>query len=159
MFPRRSISQITPSNTPREDFQEADNEMFTSLQPSRQKVPHHQPPPPMNQQQIRTSSGISSPAPKSSYTSIPPPLPRFPRNQIEAMPPLPFSLPAARNPILAPQQMVLDASKRHPVFFTERLKKAPEGVRAGNGTWSSPVATGYVFNDGVQRRVDGIYKL
>lgn len=38
MFPRRSISQITPSNTPREDFQEADNEMFTSLQPSRQKV-------------------------------------------------------------------------------------------------------------------------
>ncbi len=47
--------------------------------------------------------------------------------------------------------MVLDVSKRHPVFFTERLKKAPAGVNAGGGVWSSPVAEGYVFNDGVRR--------
>ncbi|PVH80332.1 hypothetical protein DL98DRAFT_202965 [Cadophora sp. DSE1049] len=159
MFPRRSISQIFQNNTPRKQGQEEDSEMFTSMQSSRPKLPHHQPPPPTNQQQTRTSSTLSSPLQSTPYTQIPPPPTAFPRNQIEAMPPLPFPVPVARNPFLAPQQMVLDASKRHPVFFTERLKKAPEGVRAGNGNWSSPVATGYVFNDGVKRRVDGIYKL
>lgn len=54
--------------------------------------------------------------------------------------------------------MMLDASIRHPVFFTDKLKKAPVGVDAGNGTWTSPVAMGYVFNDGV-RRVEGGVKL
>ncbi|KAH7411264.1 hypothetical protein BKA64DRAFT_663051 [Cadophora sp. MPI-SDFR-AT-0126] len=131
--------------------------MFTSMQPSRPKLPHHHPNPPSNQQQQRTSSTLSSQHQDSSYSSIPPQTPPLPRNQIEAMPPLPF--PVARTSFLAPQQMIHDASKRHPVFFTERLKKAPEGVRAGNGNWSSPVASGYVFNDGVKRRVDGIYKL
>ena len=49
---------------------------------------------------------------------------------------------------------ILDASKRHPVFFTDRLMKAPNGVLAGDGAWDSPVAKGYVFNDG-PRRVEG----
>jgi len=47
--------------------------------------------------------------------------------------------------------MVLDAAVRHPVFFTDRLKKAPEGVRTGNMRWASPVAIGYVLNDGERR--------
>ncbi|KAH6722980.1 hypothetical protein BKA61DRAFT_3427 [Leptodontidium sp. MPI-SDFR-AT-0119] len=127
--------------------------MLTSMKPSRPKLPHHQPPPPTNQQQTRTSSSLSSPRPNTKYTPIPPPPPPFPRSQIEAMPPTPF--PVSRNPMLAPQQMVLDVSKRHPVFFTERLKKAPVGVQTGSGSWSNPVATGYVFNDGVKRRAEG----
>ncbi|KAH7355222.1 hypothetical protein BKA65DRAFT_497938 [Rhexocercosporidium sp. MPI-PUGE-AT-0058] len=157
MLPRRSISQIFHSNTPHEQKSEEETEMFTSMQPSRPKLPHHQPPPPTNQHQTRTSSTLSPPHQPLSYTPIPPPPPAFPRNQIEAMPPTSF--PVLRNPILVPQQMVLDASKRHPVFFTERLKKAPAGVQTGCGSWSSPVATGYVFNDGVKRRVEGNLKL
>jgi hypothetical protein len=52
--------------------------------------------------------------------------------------------------------MLLDASKRHPVFFTDRLKKAPVGVNAGHGSWTSPVAEGYVFNDGMRRAEGGV---
>jgi len=48
-----------------------------------------------------------------------------------------------------------DAATRHPVFFTERLKKAPAGVGAGNQSWASPVAVGYVFNDGEARGREG----
>jgi len=50
--------------------------------------------------------------------------------------------------------MILDASKRHPVFFTDRLHKPPAGVGAGG--WVSPVAMGYVFNDGVRREGPGV---
>ncbi len=46
---------------------------------------------------------------------------------------------------------MLDVSKRHPVFFTDRLKKAPNGVNCGGGSWISPVAAGYVFNDGAKK--------
>ncbi len=55
-----------------------------------------------------------------------------------------------------PEQALLDASKRHPVFFTDRLKKAPVGVNVGGGAWLSPVAMGYVFNDGVRRAEGGV---
>jgi len=48
-------------------------------------------------------------------------------------------------------RLVHDAATRHPVFFTEKLKKAPEGVRLGDMRWASPVARGYVFNDGERR--------
>ena len=68
---------------------------------------------------------------------------------MEAMPPGPIQLPLLVRPIL-------DASIRHPVFFTDRLQKAPAGVNAGGGAWASPVATGYVFNDGAPRRIDGV---
>ena len=76
----------------------------------------------------------------------------LPRTQIEAMPPVQRqSLPDRGLGAAA-----YDASVRHPVFFTERLKRAPNGVEAGNGDgsakgWGSPVATGYVFNDGPKR--------
>jgi len=51
---------------------------------------------------------------------------------------------------------VLDASIRHPVFFTDRLKEAPVGVNTGNGNWVTPVALGYVFNDGARRAEGGV---
>ncbi|CAL3962719.1 unnamed protein product [Diplocarpon coronariae] len=104
------------------------------MQPSRPKVPHPQPPPPLNQQQTRTSSTLPS---RIS-------LPRTPRTQIEATPPFATALRNQHESALT--QFILDPSKRHPVFFTEGLKKAPAGVNAGSG-WGSPVAEGYVFND------------
>ena len=65
------------------------------------------------------------------------------------MPPVPKQLPQLARPIM-------DASIRHPVFFTDRLQKAPAGVNPGGGVWNSPVAEGYVFNDGVPRKIDGV---
>ncbi|KIN00178.1 hypothetical protein OIDMADRAFT_54779 [Oidiodendron maius Zn] len=110
--------------------------MIPSLQPDRPHLPVASPYNPLNQQPIRTLTTTAFP----------------PRNQIEAMSPVPHQL--------APDQslgrVIYDASVRHPVFFTERLKRAPNGVGAGNGDgsskgWGSPVASGYVFNDGPKR--------
>jgi hypothetical protein len=101
----------------------------------------------MNQQPTR-------PLTNPTYTYTPP----RPRNQIEALPPPPIPLQARQQ--IRSQELLLDAAIRHPVFFTDRLKKAPVGVKAGSGGWSSPVAEGYVFNDGVVRRgVEGGVKL
>ncbi len=52
-----------------------------------------------------------------------------------------------------------DASVRHPVFLTEKFRKAPVGVEKG-GDWGTPVARGYVFEhrdwaEGERRRVGG----
>jgi len=143
---RHSVSQIFTSDTPHEHAHEGEGNMFSSLQPSR---PRLQPPPPtfppLNQQPSRP---ITTP----NYTYTPP----GPRNQIEALPPNPLQ---ARQQIRS-QELLLDAATRHPVFFTDRLKKAPVGVKAGSGAWISPVAEGYVFNDGVVRRgVEGGVKL
>lgn len=54
------------------------------------------------------------------------------------------------------RNITYDASVLHPVFFTEKLKRAPNGVMAGNGngsasSWGSPVAVGYTFNNGPKR--------
>jgi len=70
---------------------------------------------------------------------------------MEAMPPRPSNLPL---PLPMRPQVPLDPSIRHPVFFTDRLKKAPNGVAPGGGSWVTPVAAGYVFNDGVRRNVE-----
>ena len=101
---------------------------------------------PMNQQPTRSLAARIWSA-KPTYT------PPAPRTQIEAMPPTPLPVSSTQE-----RQAMLDASKRHPVFFTDRLKKAPVGVDAGNGAWTSPVAMGYVFNDGV-KSVEGGVKL
>jgi len=42
-----------------------------------------------------------------------------------------------------------DASRRHPVFFTERFKRLPNGVCTGV---SNPVAAGYVYEDAMGKR-------
>ncbi|KAK1593895.1 uncharacterized protein LY79DRAFT_173422 [Colletotrichum navitas] len=44
-----------------------------------------------------------------------------------------------------------NASTRHPVFFTGKLRRPPSSL--GPGTGMSPVAHGYVYQDG--RRADG----
>jgi len=148
---RRSISQIFHSDTPHEQQScQQDNTMFSSLQPSRPKVPpSHSTSQPLNQQPTRNLSST----PTSAATSTP----RYlsPRNQIEAMPPPLAPMPTTL--VLGhPQQQFLSAL-RHPVFFTDRFMKAPTGVNAGGGT--TPVATGYVYNDGLQRSIDSSARL
>lgn len=96
----------------------------------------------MNQEQMRNVTSTSA----LRYAP--------PQNQGEAKPPA----PRPRSSLQAQQQTELDPAMRHPVFFTDRLKKAPVGVSSGGGLWSSPVAKGYVFNDGA-RREDGGVKL
>ncbi|KAL3420031.1 hypothetical protein PVAG01_08530 [Phlyctema vagabunda] len=109
-----------------------------------QQLPPAPTQPPMNQQQTRQTSA-------SSAVQYHPPF--APRSQIEAMPPFPAmrSLPAQ-----GPAQIILDAAKRHPVFFTDRLKRAPTGVNTGEGLSSSPIAKGYIFNDGATKKEGGV---
>lgn len=149
---RRSISQIFESHTPHDQLRQEDDTMISSLQPSRPKAPpSHTSSPPLNQQPTRT---FTSSIPTSAFT---PPTPQYlpPRNQIEALPPRLAPRPA--NLVLEQQQFF--SALRHPVFFTERFKKAPPGVNSGGGGWQSPVAEGYVYNDGVRRSVDGAARL
>jgi len=75
---------------------------------------------------------------------------------MEAMPPPLAPIPTTLGE--TPQQQFFSAL-RHPVFFTDRFIKAPPGVNAGGGSWSTPVATGYVYNDGVARNIDGSARL
>ena len=52
---------------------------------------------------------------------------------------------------ISPAPRLADPALRHPVFFTDTLVKAPTGVGAGNMSWRSPVALGYISEDGVRR--------
>ncbi|KAF9881578.1 hypothetical protein CkaCkLH20_00724 [Colletotrichum karsti] len=54
-------------------------------------------------------------------------------------------------PLAAWEQHAHNASVRHPVFFTEKLRRPPLILSPGMGL--SPVAHGYVYQDG--RRADG----
>ncbi|KUJ07045.1 uncharacterized protein LY89DRAFT_743368 [Mollisia scopiformis] len=121
--------------------------MISSLQPSRPKVPPSNSSPPLNQQPTRTFT--STPGPPT-FQYLPP------RNQIEAMPP---TVPLPTTLVLGHPQQQFQSAMRHPVFFTDRFKKAPPGVNSGNGSWSTPVAEGYVYNDGVRKGVDGSARL
>ncbi|KAJ3944579.1 uncharacterized protein N0V96_006117 [Colletotrichum fioriniae] len=47
------------------------------------------------------------------------------------------------------QQQQHNSSIRHPVFFTERLRRPPVTLAPGMGL--SPVAHGYVYQDGRRR--------
>lgn len=78
------------------------------------------------------------------------PIEQKPRNQIEAMPPLETPNGNTVEEFRVPR-VILDPAKRHPVFFTDRFKKAPNGVASGRG---SPISEGYVFEDGERREVE-----
>ena len=55
--------------------------------------------------------------------------------------------PQQPQPLPAQNTLVYDPAVRHPVFFTESLRKAPGLAGAGEGVggvWS-PVAVGYVW--------------
>ncbi|PQE16299.1 hypothetical protein CJF32_00006163 [Rutstroemia sp. NJR-2017a WRK4] len=119
-------------------------------------------------QQFNNDEMISSLQPKrpsapSPSTIAPPPIPtpvyQPPRTQIEALPPSSTPKPASYGllPLYTKAgTLVLDPATRHPVFFTPRLRKTPEGVRAhefGEERTRSPVARGYVYeNGGIEER-------
>lgn len=99
----------------------------------------------ITQSRVPTSASTSTSETIGAFST---PFAMFPRNQIEAMPPR-----AEENAELKTaweeftMTLILDSKTRHPVFFTDRLKRAPNGVDAGS--WISPVAAGYVFEEHV----------
>ncbi|CAE7200814.1 hypothetical protein PTNB73_06013 [Pyrenophora teres f. teres] len=149
--------------------------MIPSLQPSRPKVPtlnptaaqqltpNPQPPQhsshhPHTQQQQQQRRIFHSPLHASSQQSQPltnPPLNSArPRSQIEAMPPFgPAQTPAT---FFTP---VYDSAIRHPVFFTQNLKKPPFPIpQVAAQSWN-PVASGYVAEQRRSGEVAGKTKL
>ncbi|KAH8808770.1 hypothetical protein F5884DRAFT_381540 [Xylogone sp. PMI_703] len=162
---RRSASQIFGDSTPQKQWAAAMSSSSSSFSPPTPSPPPHYQDAELSPQLPHTSAFASSSntaAPSSSSSSPSPPsltlpLPMLPRTQIQAMPP---SLPAqdqrSHREIEAAwsqfpsSTMIPDPSTRHPVFFTERLKRAPNGV--GAGAWISPVAAGYVFESQDVRR-------
>ncbi|CAD6448756.1 c5b34f44-1ada-4806-b52a-c8a9fb9f4649 [Sclerotinia trifoliorum] len=166
-------SQYTaPSTTPIND------EMISCLQPKRPTVPTpstssappSNPHPPISSISPPTPLSFSSPSvspspsfPALTFSALAPP-----RTQIEALPPhtTPTSTPitttttttfAASSPFLyithTNGKFILDSAKRHPVFFTDKLRRAPAGVETngyGYEDWKagSPVARGYVYESG-----------
>ncbi|KAH7394954.1 hypothetical protein DE146DRAFT_66367 [Phaeosphaeria sp. MPI-PUGE-AT-0046c] len=109
--------------------------MLPSLQPSRPKPPQQPAPPMYGQQQRRAvheATHQNQPRVTLANTSA-----GAPRNQIEAMPPFP--------PAQAPPQFFYDSAIRHPVFFTQNLKKPPFPIPQIASQGWSPVANGYVM--------------
>ncbi|KAK6220203.1 short-chain dehydrogenase/reductase family oxidoreductase [Colletotrichum tabaci] len=81
-------------------------------------------------------------------------------NPSSAAPPMTNHMPAPPPQMRAPQLQTAwerhagtgqhNSSVRHPVFFTEKLRRPPPSLGPGMGM--SPVAHGYVYQDG--RRAD-----
>ncbi|KAL2349711.1 hypothetical protein BJ546DRAFT_866359, partial [Cryomyces antarcticus] len=107
------------------------------------KYPPSSTPAQAHHQQIRTTQQQHQPSAPQSHPRSPP----KPRSQLEAMPPhlSPLSL-QARMPS-SPVTQHYNASIRHPVFFTERLRKAPFPLPIAARGSMSPVAEGYILED------------
>jgi hypothetical protein len=139
---RHSISQIfTVANNP---SSAPENNMISTLQPNRPHVcpfhlSHLDQPNYYFQLPIQSSSPLNQ-QPSRPFSTL------APRTQMEALPP--FQSPVVSRGVNG--GMVMDAAIRHPVFFTDRLRKAPNGVGTGNGM-GSPVTEGYVFEAGVRK--------
>lgn len=92
-------------------------------------------------QQQRATYGVPSPLSTTSHTQQQQPLnPARPRNQLEAMPPFgPGQAP------FMPSPAFYDSATRHPVFFTEQLRKPPFPMPEFASHGFSPVASGYIM--------------
>ncbi|KAH6016592.1 hypothetical protein HBI83_135830 [Parastagonospora nodorum] len=112
--------------------------MLPGLQPSRPKPPQQSAVPTYAQQQRRAvhEAALQSPPPPPPGAQATVSHPR-PRSQIEAMPPFP-----PRQPSTSP---FYDSAVRHPVFFTQNLKKPPFPIPQIASQGWSPVANGYIM--------------
>ncbi|KAF2808294.1 uncharacterized protein BDZ99DRAFT_51312 [Mytilinidion resinicola] len=132
--------------------------MLPALQPSRPKLP---------QQDYQRPSYLHQQTRTLQYPSIPPPpvssapsstvSQKKPRNQIEAM--SPFAPPLqtlqtlqTRNPTFSPS--AYDSAVRHPVFFTQQLRKPPFPLPQNAAQGANPVAFGYVLES---RKADATF--
>jgi len=120
--------------------------MLPALQPKRPTVnPPQKPQPGYAEQQKRSITDQSLPAappPPHNHTahgSSTSQLQRRPRNQLEAMPP--FGPPQAP---LMPPRALYDSAVRHPVFFSEQLRKPPFPIPQMGSHGFSPIASGYI---------------
>ncbi|KAB8297716.1 hypothetical protein EYC80_001523 [Monilinia laxa] len=106
------------------------NEMIPSLQPKRPTVPilsttsTHPTNPPTDQAFL--------PFPSPSISTTPYPISTPPLTQVEALSPHTTSTSYQSSPFACLTHkngtFILDSAKRHPVFFTDKLRKAPSGV-------------------------------
>jgi len=166
---RRSVSQIFTSPTPQAEHKlrelesqarekgmqerERDRTLFLKLQGRRPTI------------QSSFSSTPLQPQPQSqhpfTYTYEPPRSRPQPRSQIEALPPnstssSPTSLSSASTTICEgnlerqvkefmelQRKRERDPARTHPMFFTDLVKRAPNGVLVGEG-----IGSGYVFEEG-----------
>ncbi|CAO2654891.1 Nn.00g116240.m01.CDS01 [Neocucurbitaria sp. VM-36] len=115
--------------------------MLPGLQPSRPKPPQQPALPTYAHEQRRIVHEASRPAstanPQPPNTTIS--LSR-PRSQVEAMPPFgPAQTPAT---FFTP---LYDSAIRHPVFFTQNLKKPPFPIPQNTSQGWNPVASGYIM--------------
>ncbi|KAF2009909.1 hypothetical protein BU24DRAFT_66926 [Aaosphaeria arxii CBS 175.79] len=120
--------------------------MLPALQPSRPKIQPPSRPITLPHQQIRNTHDLPLPLPTPPKQNSPPPQQNpttRPRNQIEAMPPYAHHHTSHQQQRQA-QAQAYDPAKRHPVFFTERLRKPPFRVPDVVGSGYSPVASGYI---------------
>ncbi|RMZ72643.1 hypothetical protein GMOD_00007655 [Pyrenophora seminiperda CCB06] len=126
--------------------------MFPSLQPSRPKPPQHSSHHPPTQQQQQRRVHVSQQSQPLSTPLLSPAT--KPQSQIEAMPPFgPTQTPAT---FFTP---VYDSAIRHPVFFTQHLKKPPFPIpQAAAQSWN-PVASGYVAEQRRNGEIVGKTKL
>ncbi|KAF2451444.1 hypothetical protein P171DRAFT_468009 [Karstenula rhodostoma CBS 690.94] len=120
--------------------------MFPSLQPHRPQPPQQPARPSCAHQQIRAAHATPPPsAPSQAPGHTPTAAPQLkPRSQIEAMPPF------SSHPLVPPRS-VYDSAVRHPVFFTEQLRKPPFPIPTAATHGWNPVASGYIFE---QRRAE-----
>jgi len=95
-----------------------------------------------SQQQL--SGSFKPPQEIRQSTEIP--AARQPRNQLEAMPPFnPMpQAPMLQSRVTSLMQHRYDSAVRHPVFFTEQLRKPPFPLPENASQGLNPVAHGYI---------------
>lgn len=162
LVPRYHLSSPIEQNCrpQREWARKYTQKMLPGLQPSRPKVRCHskslmsvfahssQPPQQAAQstytlQQRRVSHEPARPVQTVNPQYFPP---ARPRSQVEAMPP--FGPPHTPATFFTP---VYDSAVRHPVFFTQTLKKPPFSIPLAASQGYNPVASGYIVE---QRRAE-----
>ncbi|KAF2855836.1 hypothetical protein T440DRAFT_164755 [Plenodomus tracheiphilus IPT5] len=122
--------------------------MFSGLQPSRPRPPQQSSLPTyVHQRQRITHTTPQSSTPQHVQPSVNTPRPR---SQIEAMPP--FGPPQTPATFFTP---LYDSAVRHPVFFTQNLKKPPFPIPQAASQGYNPVADGYIHE---QRKAEAAGK-
>ncbi|KAF2688218.1 hypothetical protein K458DRAFT_294350 [Lentithecium fluviatile CBS 122367] len=137
--------------------------MLPALQPSRPKAPQQLSQPTYTHIQTRavheTPQPYTQPHTQPHVQRLPATLSMSlsqqqntfkPRSQIEAMHPFAASSP------FSPPRAFYDSAIRHPVFFTETLRKPPFPIPAVASQGWSPVASGYIMEERRSARKDGV---